>query len=695
MRGFDQSNTAFLLNGQPINGMEDGKIYWSNWSGMSDIANAVQIQRGLGSSKLAISSVGGTYNFVTKATEKRQGGFFSAGLGNDNFFKSTLAYNTGLINDKFGVSVMLTHWQGDGYNEMSAGQGQNYFISFGYKPAENHTLNIILTGAPQWHDQNSRNKISDFLKYGKKYNSNWGMLNGDKFNERRNYYHKPVTNLNWDWDINDKTSLSTVVYASWGRGGGSSSAGTKIGTDGQRNLQEVYDLQSVAGGEASGRILSSVNNHQWYGMVSNLNHKFTENLSLNVGFDLRTYKGEHFRQLNNTLGADYYTEKYNKQHPSYQVNQTYSRNPWKALNDFADNYSQKLGWDYSERINYGGLFAQVEYAKDDFTAFFQGSVSNQGNQRWDYFNYEAGKDKSEKVTNWGYNLKGGVSYTIAEAHQVFANAGYYSRQPFNDNLFMNYKNDINPFAENEKILGLELGYKFKARNFWANFNAYYTTWENRITSSSKFIHENGDANYPGIVNAYVYTVNQGVKQEHKGLEVELNYKPMRELTLTGFGSLGDWKYKGQATTTDYDENQNVIGAARKENWDGLKVGDAAHTQFGLGAKYEFLKGLSVDADYRYNGDLYSSKVTEKDGNLELPSYNLMDAGITWNQKLTAKNRLTLRFNVNNVFNHIYISESSTNIQQADGVENYKGVNVNNQVYFGYGRTWNASVKFTF
>ncbi|MDH1603641.1 Plug domain-containing protein [Empedobacter sp. GD03739] len=29
-RGFDQSNTAFLLNGQPINGMEDGKIYWSN-----------------------------------------------------------------------------------------------------------------------------------------------------------------------------------------------------------------------------------------------------------------------------------------------------------------------------------------------------------------------------------------------------------------------------------------------------------------------------------------------------------------------------------------------------------------------------------------------------------------------------------------------------------------------------------------
>src|SRR5690606_26854366 len=70
VRGFGQDNTAFLLNGQPINGMEDGLMYWSNWSGMSDIANAIQIQRGLGSSKLAISSVGGTVNFVTKATEK-------------------------------------------------------------------------------------------------------------------------------------------------------------------------------------------------------------------------------------------------------------------------------------------------------------------------------------------------------------------------------------------------------------------------------------------------------------------------------------------------------------------------------------------------------------------------------------------------------------------------------------------------
>ena len=64
-------------------------MYWSNWSGMADIANVIQVQRGLGSSKLAISSVGGTVNFVTKATDKKEGGFVSFGVANDDYFKST------------------------------------------------------------------------------------------------------------------------------------------------------------------------------------------------------------------------------------------------------------------------------------------------------------------------------------------------------------------------------------------------------------------------------------------------------------------------------------------------------------------------------------------------------------------------------------------------------------------------------
>ena len=60
LRGFGMENTAVMINGQPVNAVEDGLVYWSNWSGMADVSQGIEVQRGLGASKLAISSVGGT-----------------------------------------------------------------------------------------------------------------------------------------------------------------------------------------------------------------------------------------------------------------------------------------------------------------------------------------------------------------------------------------------------------------------------------------------------------------------------------------------------------------------------------------------------------------------------------------------------------------------------------------------------------
>jgi iron complex outermembrane receptor protein len=161
IRGFEQENLALLFNGQPVNGMEDGKVYWSNWQGLAEIATAVQIQRGLGSSKLAISSVGATINVVTKATDMVAGGRVSAMFGNDKFMKYVASYSTGLNEAGWGASILLSHWQGDGYNDGNNGQGQTYFLSIGYKPSDKHQFNFSMTGAPQWHYQNYTKSLND------------------------------------------------------------------------------------------------------------------------------------------------------------------------------------------------------------------------------------------------------------------------------------------------------------------------------------------------------------------------------------------------------------------------------------------------------------------------------------------------------------------------------------------------------
>ena len=127
LRGFDQTNTSFLINGQPVNDMENGRLYWSNWQGLSDVASGIQIQRGLGASKLAVPSVGGTISIFTKAAQKSQGGKLTQVIGNDGYTKTGVSYNTGLNEKGWASSFLISKWAGNGYINNTSGEGYTYF----------------------------------------------------------------------------------------------------------------------------------------------------------------------------------------------------------------------------------------------------------------------------------------------------------------------------------------------------------------------------------------------------------------------------------------------------------------------------------------------------------------------------------------------------------------------------------------
>ncbi len=73
MRGFKSENVAVLINGVPINDMEWGGVYWSNWAGLSDVTSNMQTQRGLGAALVSAPSVGGTINITTPARSMPRG----------------------------------------------------------------------------------------------------------------------------------------------------------------------------------------------------------------------------------------------------------------------------------------------------------------------------------------------------------------------------------------------------------------------------------------------------------------------------------------------------------------------------------------------------------------------------------------------------------------------------------------------
>ncbi len=239
--------------------------------------------------------------------------------------------------------------------------------------------------------------------------------------------------------------------------------------------------------------------------------------------------------------------------------------------------------------------------------------------------------------------------------------------------------------DNEKIFGVEAGYKYSNPIVAVSFNAYYTKWDNRFTDYTARDYTVGGTTYPDVT--YLFT---GVGQLHKGLELEFDVNVLSNLKLRGYGSIGDWKYDGTSPYRVRDNNSFDIVFEDKEGQDltGVKVGNAAQTTFGLGVKYYILPQFSIDADYNHYARLYgnvnvddvikSSLNNEVYQPEELKAYNVVDAGLSYTFNLKNGKNVKFRGNVKNLFNENYFSR-----KDAFGY------------FYGLGTTWNTGLTYNF
>ena len=727
LRGFDQRNTSFLINGQPVNDMENGWVYWSNWQGLTDVTSNIQIQRGLGATSLAVPSVGGTVSIFTKSAEKAQGGSLTQMIGNDGYIKTTGVYNTGVNEKGWSSSYLLTKWSGNGYIYNTSGAGWTYFFAVGFTPEDSaHSLNFSFLGAGQWHHQRDVwVSIRDYQNFGKegidqRWNTNGGTLNGEEYNLRRNFYNKPLATLNWDWDISDNVQLNTSIYGSAGRGGGTGPRGRNYyessidmlpfrkdltahyleNGKGTRNADGTINYDAVVAHNSQYQVGShndktyardvlvrraSMNSHNWIGAISKLNIQ-KGNMRYSLGIDLRDYTGYHYRAMNDLLGLQQYASTGNQNLGTqlYDASDLVTAKPFRNTN--IDDDQAKIAYYNIGFVKWAGVNGLVEYAGDDITAVLQAGLSNQQFQREDRF---ANIDNpiSDKANLGGGYLKGGINYNFNTKSNVFVNAGFIDRQPLFDAVFPNYGNDINPDLQNERIESFEIGYGYIGSKLRLNINAYSTNWGNRFVSRSL-------SNQQGVDGSAQF---RNIDVTHKGIEAEGTYT-VGKTKLRGMLSIGDWRYTKDFEAELFDENQQSIGKGKLYLKDA-KVGDAAQITALLGIDQRLGSNIRLDLDYRFVDGLYAdysitdSAFTQPDneGALQLPSYGLVDLGATF---YTNKG-WSLRANINNLLDTVYIAESNSNIHAGADSVTWNGVDVRNSVWFGFGRTWNVSLKYKF
>ncbi len=339
MRGFKTENIAVMINGVPMNDMEWGGVYWSNWAGLADVTRSMQTQRGLGAAKVSAPSVGGSINIVTKTIDAQKGGSVSYAMGNDGYNKILFTVSTGLSKSGWAMSILGGKTWGDGYIQGTEFEGYNWFVNIAKRFNDNHQLSFTAFAAPQWHNQRNNNDglfIDSWQSLAKnymngdspyKYNPSYGFgRNGERKTSAYNQYNKPQISMNHLWQIDTKSSLSTALYVSIGRGAGYSGQGltsddrnawygSSYGTlntkfrksDGTFAYDEIYDLNEASENGSVMAMSKSKNEHNWYGLLSTYTTRFGENIDFYGGVDVRYYKGTHTNEL-----AQLYTLMYQK-----------------------------------------------------------------------------------------------------------------------------------------------------------------------------------------------------------------------------------------------------------------------------------------------------------------------------------------------------------------------------------------------
>ncbi|WP_373822255.1 TonB-dependent receptor [Bacteroides heparinolyticus] len=734
IRGFKSENVAVLVNGAPMNDMEWGGVYWSNWAGLTDVSSNVQYQRGLGASKVSAPSVGGSINIVTKATDAKKGGFASYAVGNDGYNKVLFSVSSGLTKDGWAFTLLGGKSWGDGYVQGTEFEGYTYFASLAKRLGDNHQVSLTAFGAPQWHNQRSNydgltiegwQQVQKYMQPGEqyRYNPTYGFgKNGERKTSARNKYHKPQIQFNHSWQIDSKSSLNSMLYMSIGDGYGYSGQGTSAyssawygssdgvlsttfrnadGTFAYDKIQEMNE-QSTSGSQMV--MSTSKNLHKWYGLLSTYTKELNDQINFYIGIDARYYIGTHTNEIIDLYNGSYYIDRYRKNVKAAN----FAGAGTDAFNYKKLTVGDVVYRDYDGHVLQGGVFGQAEYDNDKLTAFVSGSISEVSQWRYDRFYYDEAHAKSDKVNKLGFTIKGGANYNLDEHNNVFANVGYISRAPYSSGgafLSSTVSNAVNKDAVNEKVLSFEVGYGYRSRIFTANLNAYHTIWKDK-TMARSFDYTDADGNLDrAMVNM------QGVNSTHQGVELEMNYKPATWVNFTGMLSVGDWRWTNNPVGYFYNsggqpmtKNFKVASGIGAEDHATMLVGQknvmeggSAQTTAAIGVNLFPMKGLRLSLDWNFYGRNYADyAVQSNDISLggekiyetpwRIPSYSTVDFSGSYAFEIAGL-KTTLSGNIENLFNQEYINSAFDG-----GDHTWKTAY---RVFYGFGRNMSLKLKVNF
>jgi hypothetical protein len=658
IRGYDNDHFSTFMNGIPMDNLDNGFTPFGLWGGLNDVMRNRDVSWGLRYNTFTFGDIGSNTNIDSRASRQRAQTSLSYAASNRNYSnRIMLTHSTGL--SKKGWAFTLSgsrRWADEGYVPGTYYNGWGYFAAVDKRIGQKHLLSLTAFGAPTENGRQgaSVQEMID-LAGDNFYNPNWGYQNGKKRNASIARSHQPVIILTHDYRLNNTTTLTTALGYSFGDRSitaldwynaadprpdyyrylpsyTSTWASAPDPVQGQMlydlmksdinyrqiNWQNLYnvnrasfstinDANGVPGNAVSGHrsryiIEERIINTQRFNANSVINTKFGDNIDFTAGASYQMQNNHYFKKVDDLLGGEFYVNVNQFAERDYPVDNVANQFDVDKPNRILYT-GDKFGYDYNININRVAAWAQgvFKFSKVDF--FLAGTISRtsfyrEGNVRNGLFpNDSYGKGTNNEFTNYGG--KAGVTYKIDGRNYVYANAGYQTRSPYFENVYISprTRNAQQTDIKSETIQTAEAGYIMNAPKFKIRLGGYYTKFEDGMDVMS-FYHDG----YQNFVN---YAVN-GIDKLHFGGEFGIEARVTSTITLNAAAALGRYYYDSkQSAVITVDNSASVLGQQiiYAENF---RVPSTPMEAYSLGATYRSPKFWFISLTGNYFDESYLS-----------------------------------------------------------------------------------------
>ena len=619
IRGSDNSRINVTVNGIPMNDSESQGTFYVNMPDFASSVDNIQIQRGVGTSTNGAGAFGASLNIQTTASELEPYAEVNSTYGSFDTWKNTIKVGTGLINNRFSFDGRLSRISSDGYVDRGSSLLKSYFLSGAYHGNKDLLrLNVFagtektyqswngipesrltndVSGMQAYIDRNSLSPedVANLLNSGRTYNS--FLYNNQTDNYTQSHYQ-----LLYARQFSDKFSFNGALHYTQGAG--------YYEEYRVNNKLSDYGLNPVVIGATTISKTDLIRrrwlDNDFYGVTYAFNYVPNKNLNFTLGGAYNEYKGAHFGQI---VWAQYASNGNTDRH-------------------YYDNDGFKTDFNTYGKINYSpiealSLFADLQYRRV-------------------YYDIAGTENKLNTLaineTLNFFNPKFGATYFINTQSNLYASFSVANKEP-NRNDYTDAPVGVTPKPEH--LNDLELGYRFKNKQFNLGANAYGMFYKNQLVETGKINDTGGN-------------FRQNVDKSYRlGIELDGSYTISKSFVLNANAALSRNKIKNFTEYyDDYDNGGQVVNNYALTN---ISFSPSA-VLFGE-LVYKPVAGFAVALQSKYVSKQYLDNTQNNDRTIN--GYWVSNARLGYDFKLAGVKNINLGLLVNNLFDKKYENNGYT------------------------------------